>query len=81
VAGVGNRIKLPVAAAACLLLFEIKVSKMDKMNERTRTMRLSINGGWQNFDGHIDDVRLYDRALSRRSPPLVSAALEVNSLA
>jgi hypothetical protein len=46
VAGVGNRIKLPVAAAECLLLFEIKVSKMDKMNERTRTMRLSINGGW-----------------------------------
>jgi hypothetical protein len=27
VAGVGNRIKLPVTAAACLLLFEIKVSK------------------------------------------------------
>jgi hypothetical protein len=22
------------------------------------------SGGWQNFDGHIDDVRLYDRALS-----------------
>ena len=63
-AGVGNRIKLPVTAAACLLLFEIKVSKMDKMNERTRTMRLYINGGWQNFDGHIDDVRLYARALS-----------------
>ena len=37
---------------------------MDKMNERTRTMRLSINGGWQNFDGHIDDVLLYARALS-----------------
>ncbi|HBJ86255.1 MAG TPA: hypothetical protein DDZ88_20800, partial [Verrucomicrobiales bacterium] len=69
------------------------VGTMDKMNERTRTMRLYINGagvselqttevvnydtdamwttigavdsgGWQNFDGHIDDVRLYDRALS-----------------
>ncbi len=37
---------------------------MDKMNERTRTMRLYINGGWQNFDGHIDYVRLYARALS-----------------
>jgi len=37
---------------------------MDKMNERTRTMRLYINGGWQNFDVHIDDVRLYARALS-----------------
>jgi|GEM_PF-6868251 len=69
------------------------VGTMEKMNERTHTMRLYINGtnvgelqttevvnydtnamwttigavdrgGWQNFDGDIDDVRIYDRSLS-----------------